>query len=180
MVNEIGGDWQTKTITQNEIKKIINDYFEKNPVVLKLFIKDEQNIWKSKTENYFNSYIDKPWKTLYDELIKYCFTWDNFSINVLYLFIFYDLELITYSTNTFLNKYVELLKNNIIKTPNERQPPQKTKKTILKLFKSIYRKNLKNLKEILKDQYKNKDTIEKNMALSILEDNNQEKVIYNK
>jgi hypothetical protein len=181
MVNELGADWQTKTIKTDEIKTIINDYFENNPVVLELFIKDEQNIWKSKTENYFNLYVDKPWKTLYDDLIKYCFTWDNFSINIMYLFMFYDLELITFSTNTFLNKYIELLKKNIIKSPNERHTPQQTKKSILKLFKSVYRKNLNNLKKIFKEQYDNTETIrkvEKNIAVSILDNNKKEKVVY--
>jgi serine/threonine protein kinase len=181
MVNELGADWQTKIIKTDEIKTIINDYFENNPVVLELFIKDEQNIWKSKTENYFNLYVDKPWKTLYDDLIKYCFTWDNFSINIMYLFMFYDLELITFSTNTFLNKYVELLKKNIIKSPNERHTPQQTKKSILKLFKSVYRKNLNNLKKIFKEQYNNRETIrkvEKNIAVSILDNNKKEKIVY--
>jgi len=181
MVNELGADWQTKIIKTDEIKTIINDYFENNPVVLELFIKDEQNIWKSKTENYFNLYVDKPWKTLYDDLIKYCFTWDNFSINIMYLFMFYDLELITFSTNTFLNKYVELLKKNIIKSPNERHTPQQTKKSILKLFKSVYRKNLNNLKKIFKEQYNNTETIrkvEKNIAVSILDNNKKEKIVY--
>lgn len=181
MVNELGADWQTKIIKADEIKTIINNYFENNPVVLELFIKDEQNIWKSKTENYFNLYVDKPWKTLYDDLIKYCFTWDNFSINIMYLFMFYDLELITFSTNTFLNKYVELLKKNIIKSPNERHTPQQTKRSILKLFKSVYRKNLNNLKKIFKEQYNNTETIrkvEKNMAVSIIDNNKKEKIVY--
>jgi serine/threonine protein kinase len=183
MVNEIGKDWQTKTITQNEIKLIINDYFEQNPVVLKLFVKDEQNIWKSKTENYFNQYINKTWKELYDELINYCFTWDNYSINVMHLNIFYYLDLITYSTNTFLNKYVELLKDEIMEIPSERNNANIMKNKILQLFKSVYKKDLKNLKKILKDQYKKKETIkkvEKNIALSIIEDNNEEKIVYKK
>ena len=71
MVNEVGKDWQTTIITSNNIKNIINDFFENNPINVKLLIQDERNIWKTKLVNYFNKFVNKPWKTLYDELVKY-------------------------------------------------------------------------------------------------------------
>ena len=181
MVNELDKDWQTAIITSNNIKTIINEYFEKNPINTKLLIPDERNNWKTKLENYFNQFINKPWKILYDELVKYCFTWDNYSITVMYLFMIYELELIQYSSNTFLNDYINLLKTNIMTTPIERTRPTILKKKILKLFKSINRNNVKNIKRILKDQYKKKDEIqkiEKNMALSVIDENKNDQILY--
>ena len=181
MVNELDKDWQTAIITSNNIKTIINEYFEKNPINTKLLIPDERNNWKTKLENYFNQFINKPWKILYDELVKYCFTWDNYSITVMYLFMIYELELIQYSSNTFLNDYINLLKTNIMTTPIERTRPTILKKKILKLFKSINRNNVKNIKRILKDQYKKKDEIqkiEKNMALSVIDENKNDQIVY--
>jgi len=181
MVNEVGKDWQTTIITSNNIKNIINDFFENNPINVKLLIQDERNIWKTKLVNYFNKFVNKPWKTLYDELVKYCFTWDNYSINVMYLFLFHDLELKKYSTNDILNNYLELLKTNIMTIPSERIRPVILKKKILKLFKSINRNKIKNMKKTLIENYNTKDEkqkIEKNMALSIIEENKTENVIY--
>ena len=181
MVNEVGKDWQTTIITSNNIKNIINDFFENNPINIKLLIQDERNIWKTNTENYFNKFVNKPWKTLYDELVKYCFTWDNYSINVMYLFLFHDLELKKYSTNDILNNYLELLKTNIMTIPSERIRPVILKKKILKLFKSINRNKIKNMKKTLIENYNTKDEkqkIEKNMALSIIKENKTENDIY--
>lgn len=181
MVNEIGKDWQTITITSNEIKNIINDFFENNPINTKLLIQDERNIWKTKLLNYFNQFVNKPWKTLYDELIKYRFTWDNYSITVMYLFLYYELELKIYSSTEILNNYLELLKTNIMTVPSERAHPTVLKKNILKLFKSIHRNKIKNMKKLLVEQYSTKDgiqKIEKNMALSIIDENKNEKIVY--
>ena len=180
MVKEIGADWQTKTITPNEITKVINEYYENNPVVLNLLSKDEQNKWKTNMLTYFNQYINKPWQLLYDELIKYCFTWDNYSINVMYLYIFDVLELITYTNDTFLNEYVELMKKTIMDIPSKRELPEQTKQSILRLFESINRNDLNNLENILKKHYSENETIQevdKNTALSILENRNKEKII---
>jgi hypothetical protein len=40
-------------IQVNNIKNVINDFFENNPINTKLLIQDERNLWKTKTENYF-------------------------------------------------------------------------------------------------------------------------------
>jgi serine/threonine protein kinase len=181
MVNELGKDWQTQLITTNNIKQILDEFFKNNPINTKLLIEDERNKWKSKLENYFNVFINKPWKILYDELVKYCFTWDNYSITVMYLFMIYELELIQYSYSTFLNDYINLLKTNIISIPNERTTPGIFKNKILKIFNSIQRIKVKDLKKVLVEQYSTKDgiqKIEKNMAISIIDENNNEKVVY--
>jgi hypothetical protein len=181
MVKQVGKDWQTISIKSNNINLIINEFFENNPINVKLLIQDERNIWKTKLVNYFNQFVNKPWKTLYEELIKYRFTWDNYSIIVMYLFLFYELELKKYSSTEILNNYLELLKKNMMTTPNERTTPTISKKKILKLFKSINRNKLKNMKKILVEQYRTKEVtqkIEKNMAISIIEENKTENVIY--
>jgi serine/threonine protein kinase len=181
MVNEVGKDWKTKSITANNIKFIINDFFENNPINKNLLVEDQRNIWKTKLINYFNQFINNPWKALYDELVKYCFTWDNYSITVMYLFMIHELELIKYSSNTFLNDYINLLKANMMTTPIERSTPTILKQKILKLFNSIQRIKVKDLKKILVEQYSKKDgiqKIEKNMAISIIDDKKNNKIVY--
>ena len=65
--------------------------------------------------------------------------------------------------------------------PSERTRPTIFKKKILKLFKSINRNKIKNMKKILVDHYNTKDDrqkIEKNVAMSIIDENNNEKIVY--
>jgi serine/threonine protein kinase len=181
MVNEVGKDWKTKSITANNIKIIINDFFENNPINKKLLIEDERNYWKTKLINYFNVFINKPWKTLYDELVKYCFTWDNYSIIIMYLFMIYELKLIQYSSNTFFYDYINLLKKNLMTTPNERTTPTILKHKILKKFNSIQIIKVQDLKKILVEQYSTKEVakkIEKNMAISIIDDKKNDQIVY--
>jgi hypothetical protein len=93
----------------------------------------------------------------------------------------YELELIQYSYSTFLNDYINLLKTNIISIPNERTTPGIFKNKILKIFNSIQRIKVQDLKKILVDQYSTKEAIqkiEKNMAISIIYENKTEKVVY--
>jgi len=184
MVNQLGKDWKTKTIESNEIMKIIDEYFEKNPGVLELFKKDEQNRWKTNMLTYFNQYTNKQWQLLYEELIKYCFTWDNYSISIMYLYMMNELELTKYTDNiSCINDYIELLKEDIMKNPNKRSAPDQMKKYIFKTFRSVDRTNLKNMKENLKRQYSENSiiqNIEKKVALSTLTDYEREKIIYNK
>ena len=181
MVRQVGKDWQTITITTNNIKNVLDDFFKNNPINTKLLIQDERNIWKTKLMNYFNQFVNKPWQTLYDELIKYCFTWDNYSITVMYLFLFYELELKNYLSSDILNNYLELLKTNMMTTPNERTTATILKKKILKLFKSVHRNKIKNMKKILVEQYSTKNEIqkiEKNIALSIIDDKKNDQIVY--
>jgi len=181
MVNKVGKEWQTQLIRSNNIKQILDEFFKNNPINTKLLIEDERNYWKSKLENYFNVFINKPWKILYDELVKYCFTWDNYSISVMYLFMIHELELLQYSSSTFLNDYINLLKTNIMSIPNDRKKPTVLKNKILKIFNSIQRIKVQDLKKILVEQYRTKEVtqkIEKNMAISIIEENKTENVIY--
>jgi hypothetical protein len=92
-----------------------------------------------------------------------------------------NLELIQNSSNTFLNDYINLLKTNMMTTPNERTMPTILKNKITNLFKSIDRNKIQNLKKILVDQYSIKDgmqKIEKNMAMSIIDDKKNDQIVY--
>jgi serine/threonine protein kinase len=182
MANEKGKEWQTQIISQDDINFVLNDYFKKNYGVIDLLLPEEQIKWKSELQIFFNSYINRPWNELYMELLKYRFTWDNYSLSILFLFMFEELEIIRYIDEfPILRKYRELLKTNMTQLPNKRMIPTEVKTTLLSLFKTINRKKLNNIKKQIRAEYKNKgmvQTMEKNIALSILNDKKHEDIIY--
>ena len=99
----------------------------------------------------------------------------------MYLFMIHELELLQYSSSTFLNDYINLLKTNIMSIPNDRKKPTVLKNKILKIFNSIQRIKVQDLKKILVEQYSTKEVakkIEKNMAISIIDENKIENIIY--
>lgn len=184
MVNEKGKDWQEVIITQADMTKIITDYFKNNYGVTDLLLPDEQTKWQMDLQTYFNAFVNKQWKDLYLELLKYRFTWDNYSLTVIYLFLFEQLDLKIYVDELpALKKYRELLIMSMTTIPSQRMLPTNMKTNIIQLFKSINRKNLKNIKHKLKTAYGQKDVIqnvEKKMAMSVLADKKHESIVYNR
>jgi hypothetical protein len=182
MTNEKGQDWQEVIITQAEITQLITDYFKNNYGVTDLLLPDEHATWQMETQTYFTAFVNKPWKDLYVELLKYRFTWDNYSLTVVYLFLFEQLSLKSYMEELpVLKKYRELLIMSMTTIPSERILPTSMKASIIKLFKSINRKNLKNMKQKLKTVYGQKDAVqnaEKTMAMSVLVDKKHESIVY--
>lgn len=184
MVNEKGKDWQEAIITQADITQLITDYFKANYGVTYLLLPDEQTKWWINLQKYFDAFVNKPWKDLYVELLKYRFTWDNYSLTVIYLFLFEELNLKIYTDEIpALKKYGELLRNSMMTIPSERILPTNMKNNIIQLFKSINRKNLKVIKHKLKTEYGQKDKIqvvEKKMAMSVLIDRKHESIVYDR
>jgi serine/threonine protein kinase len=182
MVNEKGTDWQEQIITKEDITKVVNEYFKENYGVTDLLLPDEVMQWKSETQQYFNLFINRPWKDLYVELLKYRFTWDNYSLTVIYLFLFDQLSLNSYIEELpELKKYKELLKQSMMTIPSNRPLPTNMKTSINTLFKSINRKVLKNARQKIKVDYGQKEVIqdaEKKMAMSVLVDQKHEGVVY--
>ena len=106
MVNELGDDWQTKTISELEITKLIDDYLKTNDGVLKILMPDEKTIMRTNMMEYFQTFEHKPWKSLYDDLLTYQKSWDNYGVVIVYLLLFDNLQLSKYVNQyPFLNEY---------------------------------------------------------------------------
>jgi serine/threonine protein kinase len=182
MVNEKGAGWQDQVISTEDILKVVGEYFKDNYGVTDLLLPDEKSKWQSDMMEYFNLFLNKQWKDLYVELLKYRFTWDTYSITVIYLFLFDQLGLNSYMEDLpELKKYKELLKQSMMTIPSNRTLPTNIKIAINVLFKNINRKTLKNARHQIKVAYGQKDVIqnaERKMAMSVLVDKKHESVVY--
>jgi serine/threonine protein kinase len=182
MVNEKGTGWQDQVISSEDILKVVGEYFKDNYGVTDLLLPDEKSKWQSEMMEYFNSFINKQWKDLYSELLKYRFTWDTYSITVIYLFLFDQLGLNSYMEDLpELKKYKELLKQSMMTIPSNRTLPTNMKIALNVLFKNINRKTLKNARRQIKVAYGQKDVMqnaERKMAMSVLVDKKHESVVY--
>ena len=103
--------------------------------VLKQFIKDHAilNAFSSKTINFlddglkfFARYTNKSFGANLDEALKYCWTWDNYALSIVYLEILIGLhQSINTDTNAnannkFIISFMKLLVNNICLDPSKR------------------------------------------------------------
>jgi len=182
IVNELGDDWKTKTATTTEMSKLIDEYINKNKGLKILLIPDERLTLKTKLVSFFNKYDNKPWQNVYDELLKYRNSWDNYALSVIFLLLFDDLNLSQYiGEYPFLDSYKNLLKSVILSSPSERALPKDIIIQINKIFGNIQRVVHKNFQRHLTQDFSVPDKIkelEKNVAKSMLLDQETEKRVY--
>lgn len=173
---------QTAIITDADIKNILDDYFANNLTVIKLITAEEATRWKNELTAYFNTFINSTWAKLYDELIKYRFTWDTYALNILHLFLFIDLNLNAYNeTSPILQTYKDLIKLSILTIPPNRTSPNALKTKLTETFKTTTRTKLRGLKRALATDFKNRDKtkeIERNVALSVVAEKTREEDVY--
>ena len=113
--------WKTSIIDIIHLKDIIKHFFENNYVILeiknKTILEKSKNNWinfvekelQNKTGEFIVRFLMKSWKT-----------WDNYSLSVIYFFLFRSF----FSTNekSFF-PFQDILINNILSTPFDRDEP---------------------------------------------------------
>jgi hypothetical protein len=102
---------------------------------------------------YFKQFDRSTWQTVYDNLMKYSKTWDNYGIAIIFLQLLSDLHLNIYVEKySYFKDYSELLKQQVLVTPDLRLTAQDTLTKINKIFSSISRTDDKKLtKELITD-----------------------------
>lgn len=102
----------------------INDVFTSKNSIVKLLSADEFNKYKNNLIAYFSNIINSKgnkWGYIYENLIDNYKSWDLYSVFIIYLHLFYGLQIDSYSDN-FTS--LSFLKNEFIKffttMPNER------------------------------------------------------------
>jgi hypothetical protein len=125
--------------------------------VVKQFIKDHAilNAFSSKTINFlddglkfFARYANKSFGANLEEALKYCWTWDNYALSIVYLEILIGLHQTinanTNANNKFIISFMKLLVNNICLDPSKRS------KLSLDLFEEMLLTiEIKDFKEVL-------------------------------
>jgi hypothetical protein len=186
MFNEINTDktpfsWKDSLITKEQIEKIVKDfYYNENRDKhnnIKQLLTETPNYMKIQFE-YLENWIGKQWKYLFEELMKYKYTWDNYAVAVMYIGILKDLNLwdlpIMQKYNIFLNTVLTSL-------PNNRVTIDKTKEIIISYFMNMNKKSVRKTKNkisiITSDD---KDNIQNNMKITKIMNNNKDNEINNK
>lgn len=94
------------------LDKLIQDF--KTPFIYYFFTREEIREFERDFTIYFSKYIDNyTWNDLFNELLHYYNTWDNYSLSMSYLYIIKNNKNID-------ENYRILLKKNILAMPNRR------------------------------------------------------------
>jgi len=179
VIKKLDKTTQEGIISQLEIEKIISEYITTNIAIKSLLSDQEKQDFKTKLQTYFKTFENITWKALCDEMLKYKFTWDSYSLAIIYLSLMRDLTLENY---VGMNKFKVVLKSIVLSMPDKREIPGDIEKRVLEQVANITRSENKKLEADLKVDFKNTETNKnrrKQIANSALEHFESEKQIYN-
>ena len=123
-LNEIYNMFLYGNETAMEQTEIVNHAFQAQLINSKVHIQTFKKMYWT----FFSKFMDKPWWELYEELIKYVDTWDNYSIAVIYARLI-DRAYFANSANfekafaknqSAMNLYMNGLERVLYAAPNER------------------------------------------------------------
>lgn len=120
-----------ETISLSLLNQVIADFLKKN-TMFKYFKKSEKyKHYENRLKEFLNQYSELSYIDLISELIKYDYSWDNYSLAIIIFYSIYTLRLDeTYSMNILL----KLVKQIIFSTPDTRFTIQDTIDKVISIY----------------------------------------------
>jgi serine/threonine protein kinase len=174
---------------QNMFKELCNQYVKKNALLQskKLFKEEEKENYKKMLQIWVESWKGKTCRDVWVMLSTSHKTWDNYSLCALYLIEMQISGLLLISdvheddNNSFLKKYILVLKKELLTKPNARSLPETTRKELHSIFsqanKKEYNKVVEKFKTMLSE---NKENIKKERNSYNMNTLQEEKGVYNR
>lgn len=148
--------WRKENATLEETNKVIGEFITTNPTMIELFTMEVVEEYKKKVEAYYAPLVEggmlnvPTWGNVYDELVKYHKSWDNYGVAVMILDMLRIMELREQAAEfPFMQKYIELLTNIVLSMPDKRPTAEDTATEIKTIMAKIPRKDKAKIRKIL-------------------------------
>ena len=122
-----------ETLSYTFIETICKEYV-KNMSVLSFFSQTYIDKYETHCIQFLKKYINKPKSVIINELLNYYYTWDNYSLSILYLHIIGNVCRGFSLKSTFLNKLFIIMTKNINPDPSKRERLEETFSNYDKLY----------------------------------------------
>lgn len=150
--NELGEGWGEQLATKEIIMGVIDDFFTQTRIAKNV---EKTRHYKAKQVEYYMKFEGKKWLDVFQELIKFMKTWDNYALAVTYADFIIQLK-----EETLLAEFNTMLLDIIASTPDERPTVEQTIEISLNIFAGkIKRDEMKKLNNIVKQMSKNDKTV---------------------
>jgi serine/threonine protein kinase len=148
--------WRKENATLEETNKVIGEFITTNPTMMELFTPEVVEEYKKKAEAYYAPLVEggmlniPSWGNVYDELIKYHKSWDNYGVAVTVLDMLRIMELREQAEEfPFMKKYIELLTNIVLSMPDKRPTAGDTVTEIKTIMAKLPRKDKARIRKVL-------------------------------
>jgi len=95
--------------------------------VLSFFSEEYRENYQKECESFLKSYVNKPSEVIINEILRFYYIWDNYSLSILYLHIFGNMIQVFSLHETIINKLLGYLSRNIHPNPLKRDKLEKSK-----------------------------------------------------
>jgi len=148
--------WRKENATLEETNKVIGEFIKTNPTMMELFTSEMLEEYKKKVESYYAPLVEggmlnvPSWGNVYDELVKYHKSWDNYGLAVMILDMLRIMELREQAAEfPFMKKYIELLTNIVLSMPDKRPSAAETATEIRTIMSKLPRKDKAQIRKVL-------------------------------
>jgi serine/threonine protein kinase len=149
--------WRNENATLEQTNKVIGEFITTNPTMLELFTPEVVEDYKKKAEAYYAPLVEggmlnvPSWGNVYDELVKYHKSWDNYGVAVMILDMLRIMELREEASNNFpfMKQYIELLTKIVLSMPDKRPSAEETAIEIRTVMSKLPRKDKANIRKVL-------------------------------
>jgi serine/threonine protein kinase len=173
-----GYQWRTKLA--DTINNVINGYIDgfmtkDDSIKSQLFTKDELDAHRVQLTEFFSKYESQPWETLFNDLITYQETWDNYALSFIYITIMKMLEL---DNNEKITAYISELKTTILSDPSARKRADETKNEIIRVIKTVPKTMYESLIETIFGSKERHSELHSEMVTTQLDEVKNEALLY--
>jgi hypothetical protein len=139
-----------QTLSKYNISSIIEDYYSKYFSLIQFFEENIIDNYLEQAKLYYEQYANKSFVELYKIFFSdYFYTWDIYSLSIMYLHILKDLHKHIKIYNKFVLQFIKLLVQSIHPNPKKRffieNLIEKFDNIIFNCEKSVYKELIKNI-----------------------------------
>jgi len=152
--------WRSESASIDAAKQVINQFASTNLEHLGLFSADEMAEFNQNAETYYTPLVEggmlntPSWGDVYNELVKYNQSWDNYSTAIMFLQLLQQFGLQEIAEDfPFMKQYISVLKTVILSMPEGRPTAADTCNELKKSVSKITRKEKIELGKTLTNKY---------------------------
>lgn len=153
--------WRTEPATMDAAKTVIKDFTTTNLEMGKLLSADEIAEFTQNAETYYTPLFEGGMLNspslgdVYDELVKYSQSWDNYSTSIMFLSLLKQFGLREHAEEfPFMKQYISVLKTVILSMPDKRPTATDTCNELKKTASKITRNEKIELGKLLTIEFK--------------------------
>lgn len=158
--------WRDEKASVESTEEVINKYIENNQGIIDVLTKEEKEKYKVDMIAYYKPLVEGGMMNIptrgnvYDEIIKYHKSWDNYGVAITFLMLLHDLKLQKHVNSIpFMKEYTSIMKEIILSAPDKRPTAGETIKKMAASLSRMSRVEQKVMRKVLTPDFRNPQNI---------------------